>query len=61
MADGGIPLGGGQGHGIEDIRLAPHFWASPAFLLEKKQVWRLRHSWQLRRTGQCVQGVLLRR
>jgi hypothetical protein len=26
---------GDQEHGMEDIRLALHFWASPAFLLEK--------------------------
>jgi hypothetical protein len=27
---------GDQERGIKDIRLAPHFWASPAFLLEKR-------------------------
>jgi hypothetical protein len=30
---------------MEDIRLALLFWASPAFLPEKNQVWRFQHSW----------------
>jgi hypothetical protein len=32
----GFSSAGDQEHGMEDIRLALHFWASPAFLLEKK-------------------------
>jgi hypothetical protein len=38
-------LCGDQEHGMEDIRSVPRFCASPAFSLEKNQVWRFQHSW----------------